>query len=359
MPAEAGVRAVLAGCGLIAPRWARTVVTDGRLRLVALVDANLQAARALAGQFAQVPVYPQLEDALVRHQPAVLLNLTPPHQHAAVTAAALTAGLHVLTEKPLATSADDAADLVELATRQRLTLQVMQNRGMDPTWQQLVREVRRVDTGPLVASVDVFIELPAPGFRTHTSAVATTDLAIHQFDQVRQLISSPPLDVLASEAPLPYRDASAGHCSLAAITVRFHDGSLLFHRGGYVFGPGSRTSANGSWHITGRAIHASWDGTDHAAITIYPHTAPAPMAITPAAPGYATCITAMIDSLIDRPAASSPADFARPAYPSARHSLGSMALLDAALRSVQTGRRCQVRTPELGLRLDQVGRDIP
>ena len=52
----------------------------------------------------------------------MLLNLTPPSAHLAVIGSALEAGKHVYTEKPLATTDDDAAALLEEAARQELRI---------------------------------------------------------------------------------------------------------------------------------------------------------------------------------------------------------------------------------------------
>lgn len=326
------MKAVIAGCGLIASRWTRTVLADGRTEIDALVDANHAAALQLADRYGlTVPVYARIEDALAHHELDVLINLTPPDRHAPTSTTALHQGLHVLTEKPLATSLGDAAALVTLAEERQLVLQVMQNRGQDPGWVTFTREVRRHDRGPLHASVEVAVELPATGFRVGMAEVGTVDLAVHGFDQVRQLITSPAVEVFAEETPLPFL---ARHCTAVTAAVRFEDGSLLSYRGGYTAGPGRRSSANGLWQVEGRDVHATWNGQTEASFVLADHTQAGALAFPEATPGYAACITKMISTLFGE----------RTGYPGARYSLVSMALLDAALSSIRTGRRCQVET---------------
>ncbi|MBZ9938559.1 Gfo/Idh/MocA family oxidoreductase [Mesorhizobium sp. BR1-1-16] len=64
-------------------------------------------------------------DALLRRSDIeAVLNLTPPAAHHAVTRAALEAGKHVFTEKPLAADLEEALDLADLAAQRGLRLAV-------------------------------------------------------------------------------------------------------------------------------------------------------------------------------------------------------------------------------------------
>ena len=56
-----------------------------------------------------------VEELLASPSIDLVLNLTPPLAHVAVTRSALEAGKHVYSEKPLAVTAADAAELVGLA----------------------------------------------------------------------------------------------------------------------------------------------------------------------------------------------------------------------------------------------------
>lgn len=126
------MRAAIVGCGAIASRWVRAVAADGRVAPVVLVDPDHGAAARLARNHGlDIPAVPTFTGALTEHAIDVVINLTPPEKHAEVSTGALEAGAHVLSEKPLATSLDDAIGLVDLATRRRRLLCVMQNRGTD------------------------------------------------------------------------------------------------------------------------------------------------------------------------------------------------------------------------------------
>ena len=86
------------------------------IQIRALVDIEEKNARLRAQEFnLDVPVYTDLK-AAIREVPAdALFDCTIPAAHKEVSSAALTAGLHVLEEKPLALNFQDAADLVALA----------------------------------------------------------------------------------------------------------------------------------------------------------------------------------------------------------------------------------------------------
>ena len=95
--------------------------------------------RAVAGR---TQVQSLLEDPGIE----LVLNLTPPLEHAAVTAAALRAGKHVYSEKPLAHDLVAADDLISLARETRRTLACAPAVHLGPA-QQAVKHA--VDAGAL------------------------------------------------------------------------------------------------------------------------------------------------------------------------------------------------------------------
>lgn len=314
---------IITGCGLIAGRWARALAADPRVTVTALADPDASAARRLAQRHAlgAVPLFGSLQAALAQlaspAQPQAVVNLTPAGLHAAITRTALEGGLHVLTEKPLAFTLAEAAPLTALARERGLVLAVMSNRGSDSRFLAFRDAVRAAGPGPYTATVETLVHLPSPGFRGRLPYPAVQDLAVHAFDQARQLITVPARTVACFESPLP---RPGGHCSLAVAHVGFADGSLLAFRGGFT-GPGLRTSPDGQWRVEftdGQACR--WDGQQEVTLTS-PSGQCATRELEVASDGHGPRITQMIDALNGGPPPPDP--------------LGSIAILDAALRSAQ------------------------
>ena len=84
-------------------------------------DAYLPMLEALE-RHPGVRVAPDLEQLLLDPRIQAVAIATPPRTHHELARQALRAGKHVLVEKPLASSVDQADELIELAERQRLVL---------------------------------------------------------------------------------------------------------------------------------------------------------------------------------------------------------------------------------------------
>jgi predicted dehydrogenase len=111
----------LVGCGSIAARYAdRIVATDG-LELVAATDVLPQRAEELVAKRGGT-AYDSLASLLADERVDAVVNLTGASAHVEVTTAALEAGKHVHSEKPLALRHADAQALVELAAARGLVL---------------------------------------------------------------------------------------------------------------------------------------------------------------------------------------------------------------------------------------------
>ncbi|HET8641512.1 MAG TPA: Gfo/Idh/MocA family oxidoreductase [Pseudonocardiaceae bacterium] len=308
---------VILGCGAIADRWARVLTADPRVRIVGLVDPQVDRAERLAERRCpNAALATTLQRARAAVAVDVVVNLTPPETHAPVSREALHAGLHVLTEKPLAMRLADAVELAELAQASRRVLAVMHNRGRDPQFLAFADRVTAAGRGPYAVTADVVVNLHEPGFRSQQRLPVTTDLAVHAFDQIQALICAAPVEVSGTEVPLPFLDK---HCGLATIAVTFADTSALSYRGGYA-ARGLATNAVGAWRVDGPDYAARWE--------------PLPGRPDNQPPPYQQCIASMLDAVESVRAGGVP--------PWPTLALRSTAMLEAVLISADASRPAAV-----------------
>jgi predicted dehydrogenase len=109
------VKVGIVGCGVISKHYASNAAAFDAYELVACADVVPACAQDLAAAhgLAALSVDELLGDGAVD----AVLNLTPSSEHAAVTRAALAAGKHVYTEKPLALDVGEGAQLLGEAGR--------------------------------------------------------------------------------------------------------------------------------------------------------------------------------------------------------------------------------------------------
>jgi predicted dehydrogenase len=118
----APVLVAVVGCGRIFPVYALGLARfTERVRIAWCTDIipeRAQSGAALTG----AARFGRNEEMLADPDVAVVINLTPPTEHAGVILSALDAGKHVFTEKPLAVTTGEAAPLVALAREKGLAL---------------------------------------------------------------------------------------------------------------------------------------------------------------------------------------------------------------------------------------------
>jgi predicted dehydrogenase len=114
-------RVGIIGAGNISGIYLRNAVSLTPFSVVAIADLNPERARAVADEH-HIPQVLTPDELLSSTDIEVVLNLTVPAAHAAVSHAALSAGKHVYGEKPLALNREDGRALVELARARGLQL---------------------------------------------------------------------------------------------------------------------------------------------------------------------------------------------------------------------------------------------
>jgi predicted dehydrogenase len=115
MEAIVSVRIGIIGCGTISSAYVRSLATFDDVHVVAVADLDGERAIATAREHA-VPAALSPDDLLQEDGIDLVVNLTVPKAHAAVSAAALRAGKAVYSEKPLALTAAEGRELVALAS---------------------------------------------------------------------------------------------------------------------------------------------------------------------------------------------------------------------------------------------------
>jgi predicted dehydrogenase len=113
---------VVVGYGYWGPNIVRNVLERPEMELLALCELSADNAAKFTARYPGIPTVTDFDAVLADPRVHAVCVATPPRTHYSLARRALLAGKHVLVEKPLATNAEDAAELVTLAEERGLTL---------------------------------------------------------------------------------------------------------------------------------------------------------------------------------------------------------------------------------------------
>lgn len=108
------IRVGIIGVGNVLNQYLDKLGVHPDVDVVALADVNAEAVTARASQYSIAKALSP-DELLAEDEVELVLNLTPPKLHAPVTLQAIGAGKHVLSEKPFATSLDEAREILDAA----------------------------------------------------------------------------------------------------------------------------------------------------------------------------------------------------------------------------------------------------
>src|SRR5258706_5987449 len=114
-------RIAVVGCGRISGQYLWSAQQSPHLEVVACADLNIDVARAKAAEF-NIPKACTVAEVLADPAIELIENLTTPTSHASISLAALRAGKHVYSEKPLAVTREQGLQLLQEAKARKLHL---------------------------------------------------------------------------------------------------------------------------------------------------------------------------------------------------------------------------------------------
>jgi predicted dehydrogenase len=259
-------KAVLCGCGAMAKGWLKALASSpglkDKVKVVGLVDINRETAEARAAEFSltDAVIGTDLGEVLDATGADILFDIVVPPARRTVVAAGLSRGCHVLSEKPMATSLDEARQLRELADKAGRLHAIVQNRRYIAGVRRIRRLIESGALGQLTGlHCDFFLGPHFGGFREEMDNVLLLDMAIHTFDAARFMSAKEPLAVYCHETNPPgswYR-----HGAAASAIFELSDDVVFTYRGSWC-AEGAATSWESAWRLTGTRGSLLWDGAD-------------------------------------------------------------------------------------------------
>lgn len=179
--------------------------------LVAVADSVPEAAQKVAAELG-VPAVADYRELL--HKVDAVSIVVPTPLHFAVAEAFLEQGVHVLVEKPITETLEQAQALIDLARRKGCVLQVGHLERFNPAIQAAAK----------VLSTPRFIESHrlAPFKQRGTDVSVVLDLMIHDIDLIQELVGRPIASIDAVGAQVFSQDID-----IANARIRFEGGCVV------------------------------------------------------------------------------------------------------------------------------------
>ena len=165
------MRIGVVGCGFVARYHIPYILRQKNVDRVSVTDINVQKAEAIARRYG-IDAYPNFETLLKSQCPDVVHILTPPRTHAELSIRAMEAGCHVLVEKPMALTVEEADAMIAAARRSGVKLCIDHSR----LWAPLVMKARQlVEEGKIGRVLHIDINYSFDMDSTYTGEMLNND----------------------------------------------------------------------------------------------------------------------------------------------------------------------------------------
>jgi predicted dehydrogenase len=203
-------------------------MTD-RVDAIAVCDSQPRTRDEIGARYA-VSVYDDFGIMMEREKPNAVVIATTPPSHPLLIKEAAGCGIHILCEKPLALSLQDARQAVDAITRAEVLFQIAFQRRFDAAYQKAHERIAAGQIGDPITFKAVARDAGEPSIefaRPEVSGGLLLDMAIHDFDLARWLMNSEVTRVSTEGSNLLYpRLAGVGDIDNAVVNLTFESGAI-------------------------------------------------------------------------------------------------------------------------------------
>ncbi len=213
------INVAVIGCGMWGRNHARVYSEHPQTNLTAVSDINPKTAETIATKH-QTKHYTDVDKILENPEIELVSICTPTITHAEIAQQAIKAGKHVLVEKPMTNTTEEAINLIKLAEKNNVKFTVGFVERFNPAVQEAFKQINQGKIGNVILA--------------HTRRVSRNpvrigdvgvikDLAIHDIDIACSLFKDPPQTVHATAGKIAHK-----YEDYANINIGFTDNRTAF-----------------------------------------------------------------------------------------------------------------------------------
>jgi predicted dehydrogenase len=254
---------IVVGIGFWGRAWCKLLKKHPTASVVATVDLN-EAAANWSRETLGIPCFSSLDEAVAKTSADSVLVVTNPGQHKPVILEALHLKKHVLVEKPMVTSVQEADEIAAAAENSGVNVMAAQGYRFLHAAGFIRERLAAGDIGEL-QGVKVRFRCYVPDVLSNPehSLYALPhsillDMSVHHFDLLRYLTQKEPVSVVAMEHDTP--DNAFKHPSNAICLVRLERNIPVVWDGDWCARGPATTSWEGEWQLIGTKARLFWDG---------------------------------------------------------------------------------------------------
>jgi predicted dehydrogenase len=176
------LRVGVVGVGVMGSNHARVFAEISGVELAGIADPD-SAQREFVSRTLGCAAYADVSELLAAGVDAVTIA-APTHLHHPIALACLRAGVHVLVEKPIASTVEEGRDIIAAAKQAGLTLMVGHVERFNPAVEAIKDAIRGED----ILSIAITRVGPFPPRMSNVGVVI--DLAVHDIDLIRWFTDS-------------------------------------------------------------------------------------------------------------------------------------------------------------------------
>lgn len=262
----------LIGAGAFGERHAQAYSRHHAVDFVAVCDANEVRGNAITQQYHAQRFTPDYRELLRDPTIQAISIATPDHLHRDLAIACAEAGKHLLVEKPLATTVEDAQAIVDAAKHNNVTLMVDFHNRVNPPFVQARDAIRRGDIGTpayIYARLSNTTFVATQMLKWANQSSALWFLASHMIDIVRWMLDDEVAKVYAVGRSGILRSLGVDTSDFHVITLEFKRGTVAVFEHAWILPPTHATVKDLKMEILGSTGAINVDGSHNRTLEIY------------------------------------------------------------------------------------------